>query len=675
MKTKAFSALLFGIIIGISTETFAQLTSLNEDFQTTANGTLPTSWQAGGWVSGQVTNIAVAGTNKGPYVVFNTTDQTISQSWLVAPKFDNLNNKKLQFSFINLSGIAQKVEVWVSDVNALNDHRVTRVHTINDGGTNPNKQTITVDLSNGNFPNTRKFIGWVFYEAATGNGAGVGIDDVVVTNAVNSAPTDISISSQSINENNAVNATVGILSTVDVDLADTHTYTVGGTDGNLFSINGNQLRANASFDVETKSSYSITITTNDGKGGSFPKNFTISVTNVNESPQRNTISKNKINRGSVSGHVVGILSTVDPDTNDQFTYELSGADASLFTLNGRQLKTNFLADANAKKNYSISVKGTDSGGLFASSTITLSINDAPTKLSIVTANNDQLDIFDISKGGATTGDFLLIPEDEAGERHTYSIVKNTNPPLAIYTNAIGTGYLQIPATTDFSTVSPDNQTVDVKVTDGHGLSLTKTFQVEIIRFFELDKTDIDENKPTGTVITTIKGRDLNTKQITTIPKKNILLAGADSDKFEINSSSQLVTKTSFDFETKKEYAIVLGLQNDNGTVNPRIRTIPFNITVNDVEESDSPDQVLSISDSNSQSLSVYPNPSMGFVNIKLQEPDQYRINISTVHGVKVQHNTFSGKEALINTSNLEKGIYLLQVDGTNTQIMQRLIIH
>jgi gliding motility-associated-like protein len=120
-------------------------------------------------------------------------------------------------------------------------------------------------------------------------------DPCVVTSAtktvavvVNAAPTNINLSSSSIDENNAVNAIIGNLSSTDADTADTHSYTLvsgsGDTDNGSFSIVGNQLKAGIVFDFETKTSYSVRIKTTDAGGLSFEKAFTISVNNVDESP-------------------------------------------------------------------------------------------------------------------------------------------------------------------------------------------------------------------------------------------------------------------------------------------------------------------------------------------------------------------------------------------------------
>jgi hypothetical protein len=56
----------------------------------------------------------------------------------------------------------------------------------------------------------------------------------------------------------------------------------GETDNASFTIDGAGLKASEVFDFETKTSYSIRVKTDDGRGGTFEKNFTISINNVGE---------------------------------------------------------------------------------------------------------------------------------------------------------------------------------------------------------------------------------------------------------------------------------------------------------------------------------------------------------------------------------------------------------
>jgi hypothetical protein len=114
----------------------------------------------------------------------------------------------------------------------------------------------------------------------------------LVTFDVSQVPTDISLSENSIGENNLENAVVGSLSTIDPDSSDAHSYSLvagaGDSDNAVFNISGNSLRANGTFDYESKNSYSVRVRSTDLGGNTFEKVFVISVTDVNEIPSDTT---------------------------------------------------------------------------------------------------------------------------------------------------------------------------------------------------------------------------------------------------------------------------------------------------------------------------------------------------------------------------------------------------
>ncbi|MEA1786170.1 thrombospondin type 3 repeat-containing protein, partial [Arenibacter sp. GZD96] len=99
---------------------------------------------------------------------------------------------------------------------------------------------------------------------------------------ISNPPTGISLSPNTIQENNTVNQLVGLLSTIDADTGDTHDYAlvtgVGDTDNAHFSIDGANLLATTIFDFETKTSYSIRVRTTDSDNNIFEAIITISVT-------------------------------------------------------------------------------------------------------------------------------------------------------------------------------------------------------------------------------------------------------------------------------------------------------------------------------------------------------------------------------------------------------------
>jgi len=151
------------------------------------------------------------------------------------------------------------------------------------------------------------------------------IENQPPSNNSNQAPTDISISSTSVDENISIGSAVGGLSTTDADSSDSHTYTLvsgtGDTDNMSFSISGTNLITAIALDYETKSSYSIRIQTSDGTD-TYEEAFTITVANVNEIPTDISLSSTSVDENVSLGTTVGSLSTADIDTGDSHTYSL-----------------------------------------------------------------------------------------------------------------------------------------------------------------------------------------------------------------------------------------------------------------------------------------------------------------------------------------------------------------
>lgn len=201
----------------------------------------------------------------------------------------------------------------------------------------------------------------------------------------NSAPTGITLSATSVAENVPAGTVVGSFSPVDQDepSGDPYTYSfvtgAGDTDNASFTIVGNQLKINASPDFEVKSSYSILVQINDGKGGVFTQQFTITVTNVNDAPTDITLSNNKVFEAAPADTFIGTFSTADQDSVDTFTYALvSGTgdtDNGAFTIIGSQLSINASPDFATQSSYSIRVRTTDSGSLFFEKSFTIHVID------------------------------------------------------------------------------------------------------------------------------------------------------------------------------------------------------------------------------------------------------------------------------------------------------------
>ena len=189
---------------------------------------------------------------------------------------------------------------------------------------------------------------------------------------VNDAPSDILLSPSSIAENLPASSPVGTLTAVDVDDSSNFDFSLTGTgnDNAFFQIVGAEGRTRlwtlASFDFETKASYTIGVRVRDRNGAAFDKNLAIAVVNANDAPTAINLSNNRIDENQGAGATVGTFSSVDSDAGDAHTYALVGGtgsdDNGSFRLEGATLKTNVLLDYEAKPIYSIRVRSSDNAG-------------------------------------------------------------------------------------------------------------------------------------------------------------------------------------------------------------------------------------------------------------------------------------------------------------------------
>ncbi len=169
----------------------------------------------------------------------------------------------------------------------------------------------------------------------------------------NDAPTNISLSPSSINENNTPNVRVGYLSTTDIDNDTGFVYTiVGGADSGSFGIaNINELQINTSTNFEVKPRYEVSIRSTDLDGASYDKDFNITISDVNEPATFDAITPQNFNQDVYSNFVV---KAHEADRNATL--------ATLISTTGNTFGTTDFAvtdiDGNNTKDINITVSGT-----------------------------------------------------------------------------------------------------------------------------------------------------------------------------------------------------------------------------------------------------------------------------------------------------------------------------
>ena len=305
---------------------------------------------------------------------------------------------------------------------------------------------------------------------------------VITVIDVNEAPTDISLSSSTMAEIAASNFPVGTLSTTDPDAGNSITYTLvagdGDADNAAFNIAGSILRTTNSFNFEAKSIYSIRVRSTDQGGLFTEKAFTITVTNVNETPTDISLSSSSIVENAGANAVVGTLSTADPDSGNTFTYALvagSGdTDNAWFNISANSLRATSSFDLETKSSYTVRVRSTDQNGLFVEKTFAIQIvnlNEMPSDISLTSAT-----VLENSGPNAMVGT-LATADVDVDNTFVYSLVAGSGDTDNAAFNVSGST-LRATSSLDFETRS--DYTVRVRSTDQGGLFVEKVFAIRVL---------------------------------------------------------------------------------------------------------------------------------------------------------------------------------------------------
>ncbi|KAK3581876.1 hypothetical protein CHS0354_000291, partial [Potamilus streckersoni] len=293
----------------------------------------------------------------------------------------------------------------------------------------------------------------------------------------------------SVAENTALGSTVYTVSVTDLD-PDVHTWTMTsspGTGMSYFTLNsGTGVITTSStnainYETLATSSFTFTITVSDGTA-TDTENLMISISNVNEVPTFNqpsySISYNESTAGTALPNPSFGVS--DPDSSDIKTYTLNCGSSPGFTMNSVtgvvSLSIDYDVDPGVLATTVIcTVKVTDSGGLTATASLTININNI----------NDNNPTF-------TASSYSFFTTYDVAVGTTIGTVTATDADLGIYGSitytldqtSLGNDYFQISSLGVITTKaslstfgSGVTATIKAKVTDGGGRSSSATVYI------------------------------------------------------------------------------------------------------------------------------------------------------------------------------------------------------
>ncbi|MBD2269793.1 cadherin domain-containing protein [Anabaena sp. FACHB-1391] len=287
---------------------------------------------------------------------------------------------------------------------------------------------------------------------------------------VNETPTNLTLSTSTIAENQIIGTVVGNLSTTDPDTANTFTYSLvtgtGATDNSLFTISGNQLKTNSVFDFETKNSYSIRVQTRDQGGLTYQKQLTINISNLTDNTITGTANTNNItttNDKDIIDAVAGNDTITSVFTNLQQNDNINGGlGTDTLIITGGTSANSLTINANNTTNQIGNIPGTTVLGFerFDLSTFTGNVNFTGTD------GNDWI------KGGSGTGnlsggkgnDSLYLGSDTAVDNVNYVLGHGTDTVYQFVRGA-GGDKLNFTGIANFDVITSGNSTL-VRAGDG-----------------------------------------------------------------------------------------------------------------------------------------------------------------------------------------------------------------
>ncbi len=415
--------------------------------------------------------------------------------------------------------------------------------------------------------------------------------------APNNAPTftDGDSTTRTVAENTASGVDIGsAVSATDDDDGDTLSYSLGGTDESSFSIDSSsgQLRTSAALDYETKTSYSVTNTVSDGKGGSDSISVTINITDVDESPTNNVptftdgeSTTRTVAENTASGVDIGsAVSATDAD-DDTLTYSISGTDSASFGIvnTSGQLKTKADLNYETKSSYTVTVSVSDGEGGSDSISVTINVTDVNETPVFSDGTTTTRAISENVGANINIGTAVKAVDPDTDDSLTYTLGSTDAASFAIDNK---TGQLKTKTALDFETKSSYSVTVTAKDVGNLTDSITVTINVT-----NLDETpsnnppifDDDEETTREIAENTPADRNIGAPVSATDADSNTLayvMGGDDASSFSIDlNTGQLKTSAALDHEDDDTYGVTVTVNDGSST-----DTISVTISVTDVNE-------------------------------------------------------------------------------------------
>jgi hypothetical protein len=197
--------------------------------------------------------------------------------------------------------------------------------------------------------------------------------------------------------------------------------------------------------------------------------YTVSVSD-NNPPTDISLSPSTVPENSAAGTVVGLLSAMDPDAGDTFSYSLINDAAGRFSVVGNELRVIGGLNFEVAATHNITVQVTDSSGDTYSEVIPVTItniNEPPTAINLT---NDK--VLHTASTGSVVGSFSAVDPD-AADTASFELMNDAGGRFNLVGSILTVGDASLLNTALTHPIS-------VRVTDSGGLTHTQSFFIKVI---------------------------------------------------------------------------------------------------------------------------------------------------------------------------------------------------
>ena len=341
------------------------------------------------------------------------------------------------------------------------------------------------------------------------------VDNAGMAALANSAPTGVSITGGTVAEGAAAGTVVGTASAVDVDAGDTHTYVLKDDAGGRFAIDSATgvitVAPGADLDHEASGTHSIVVVATDSFGEHVDETLTITITDVNETPDSIGFTGGTVAENSAPGTSVATASVTDPDAVDTHTYTLEDDAGGRFVIDGVTGEITVAPGADldheAADSHTVTIRATDAGGLHIDESLTITVadvNETPDSMGFVGGSVAE------NSAPGTAVATASVTDPDAGDTHTYTLEDDAGGRFVIDG---ATGEITVAPGADLDHEAAGSHTVTVRATDAGGLHIDETLTITVTDVNETPDSigfaggTVAENSAPGTSVATASVSD------------------------------------------------------------------------------------------------------------------------------------------------------------------------